>query len=264
MKKIILFFLISLFLIQIVSATTIYEYLEGAKQNPEAYTIVASEKITQGEAQKLGILMRKVGIVRNELDFDVRESTNLIVLGNPTINSVTQRLVGNRTFGNNEGSMAIVGTNLIIAGSSSQVNSQLLEILNQYPQQVEELMKNEHVIGTTHLTVGSAVQNEQFSNNGFFSPLVFLFVFLILATALTTALVNVHVKKKKVHEDKKSLKEKQEKQDLDNYIKMCINRGYNLQQIRQVLIQNGWPQETINEELQKLANNQKPILPPLS
>jgi len=283
MKKI-LFFIIFVFLVSNVFADdiSIYDHINKIKDNPSDYVFIFSESISRLETVELIEISKSIGVKSNEVDDGLgNQESKMILIGNSNINSVTKDIIGEWTLKQGEGVIKVLDNNLLIAGSSAQVNIELLKIVKEYEQNKALLSKDEYYIGNSRLkpigvkktekkevTEPSFIEKEKLSPDKKSNSLIWWIIGIVVLLGIgggasVIILKNRDIPSKQPIQNIQSqnrmyqsnrFQPKHQYSDatiasLRNYINQCLTQGYNKRQITQTLISSGWPVDLIKRFL---------------
>jgi hypothetical protein len=233
----------------VFAETTIYDFVNDVKLDASSYTIVMGKQMDNNEIKAASELASFLGITKSRFDDEVIDQNNLIIVGNPSTNSITQRLLGEWIYGGNKGLVKVVGSNLIIAGSSTEDTDIAINMIKNYEKNKDKL------------------QVEMYVQGEFFSPsnltLWILVGGVLVGIAILIFLLIIVLKsKKKKSLQKQSMVQKQSVQprvqqqssdevQIYSYIQRNLARGYQKYDLQKSLLGAGWTPSLVQKVLNK-------------
>jgi len=154
-KKILLLATILLFLPIFVSATNIYDTVNQIKANPRVYTIVIGTTTDSLEIKAAADLAGFLGITNSRFDKETTTNTNLVIVGNPSINQLSNSMLEGWNYGKNKALLKTIGNNLIIAGSETKNTQVGIEFIKNYEKNREKLQTDEFIVSDFFAPISS-------------------------------------------------------------------------------------------------------------
>ena len=146
MKTIYLFILLILFSSFVFAQdSNIYDFVNNVKSDSSSFTIVLGKQMDNNEIKSASELASFLGITKSRFDDEISVKENLIIIGNPSTNKITYDLLGEWTYGKNKGLVKVIGSNLIIAGSSTEDTQIGIDVVKNYEANKDKLLNEEYV-----------------------------------------------------------------------------------------------------------------------
>ena len=259
--KYLLLFLIILSSISFAQET-IYDLVENIKSNPNQYTLVLGGSTDNNEIKAASELSSFLGITRSRFDREVSQNQKLILIGNPSTNTIIKSLLGEWTYGDNKALIKTINNNLIIAGSETQGTQTGISVIKNYEKNKNKLQTDEYI------------------TSSFFSPseptffiLIGLTVLVIIAIIVVVIILIKRKKLKNSNQPKEPTLNQQQKpitqqpvqqqtteqpqqlspeeKQLYQYIQVNLRRGYQKQDLKRALLNSGWNISMVDKALSK-------------
>jgi len=248
MKKSIYLFIFLLVLNIVIAQESIYEFIIAAKNSPADYTFVLSDGFSRTETIQLAAFSKDTLVRKTKMDDAIiNQERKLIVIGNYNDNIMTKKLSGRFPLEEGEGFIKLLNGNLIIAGAAAAENTELLKIIKDYEKNKNLLSSDEYIMGdfVLTLTVKEEPKVEQPSPEPTITeeetPEKSLLIWIIIAGILVGTTSSFFIIKKKKQHNR-----------IKNYIMQNLQTGYTKEQIQQALLQQGWPEKTVENILNKV------------
>jgi len=225
MKKLFIFLIL---LPNIVFAMSISEFIGTMSNNPDQYTIVIPETISQVEAQELLAFTKQTGVIKNNIPDEIFGRSNLIIYGGD--NPITSEYVGD--LSEDQGIIKVDDSNLIIAGGTISKNLEMIKILQEYGQNTDKLKNSEYTVGK------AIISNQEILDQEHNSPINYTWGIVLGAIALFGILGIIITRKEDPNISK-----------LKEYVQITLSKGYNKQQIYTVLRKSGWNENIVRKVL---------------
>jgi len=138
----VLFICFNLFFVSASSNQTIFNFLNNTKANPLQY-IVVGNSTNSAEIAAAAELAGTFGVTNSRLDSEISLRENLIIIGNPNVNSLAKELIREWKFTTGETLVETFpvrnGYVLVIAGTNSNDTHNTMKLINEFENHSSDL-----------------------------------------------------------------------------------------------------------------------------
>ena len=252
MKTIYLFILLILFSSFVFAQdSNIYDFVNNVKSDSSSFTIVLGKQMDNNEIKSASELASFLGITKSRFDDEISVKENLIIIGNPSTNKITYDLLGEWTYGKNKGLVKVIGSNLIIAGSSTEDTQIGIDVVKNYEANKDKLLNEEYVA------------SELFSPS---NSMLMIVIGIVVVVIIGLAILLLKKKKKpnqimqkpieqrlqQPFEQKQPLMQQTpEEKQIFAYVQRNLVRGYQKEDLKKALLNQGWDVSLVEKVFMK-------------